>query len=382
MKRTTSAIALILALLTSALFVTAKSTQSSADVAENSWTAKTSMPTARVGFGVAVVNGKVYAIGGTVGGADYHWLNTVEEYDPATDTWTTKAFMPTARAYFGVAVYQDKIYVIGGYAGWDESKSVSVVCAINEVYDPATNTWETKTSMPTEREGVCAGVVGGKIYLIGGEPAQNSPYPPLNVTYANEVYDPATDNWNTKASIPQSAFSSSAAVVEEKIYVFSSEQNYPQIYDTSTDTWSIGKSFPSASPLHNSGVAATAGTMAPIRIYVVGGQKSGSFDVVGSNFVYDPEQDVWSNGTDLPTAHSGVKVAVVDDVLYAIGGVVNVMTKPEGYSTQILQYIPFGYGTIPPKPEPFPTLFVATVSVSALVLVGAGVLIYFKKRKR
>jgi hypothetical protein len=34
------------------------------------------------------------------------------------------------------------------------------------------------------------------------------------------------------------------------------------------------------------------------------------------------------------------------------------------------------------EPEPFPTLFVAAASVSALVLVGAGLLIYFKKRKR
>jgi N-acetylneuraminic acid mutarotase len=354
----------------------------SADLSENTWTARTSMPTPRVGFGVAVVNGKIYAIGGTVGGGDPHWLNTVEEYDPATDTWTTKAFMPTARAYFGVAVYQDKIYVIGGYAGWDENKSVSVVCAVNEVYNPATDTWETKTPMPTERKGACASVVGGKIYLIGGEPAQNSPWPPLKVTYANEVYDPATDNWSTKASIPQSARNSYAAVVDGEIYVFSGEQNYPQIYNASTNTWSSGNSYPSASPLHNAGVAATAGTMAPKRIYVMGGSRG--FDVVGSNYVYDPEQDVWSNGTVLPTARSGVKVAVVDDVLYAIGGVENLMANPEGYSTQILQYIPLGYGTLPPEsePEPFPTSLVIATSVASVTVVGIGLQVYLKKRKR
>jgi N-acetylneuraminic acid mutarotase len=377
------------ALTLSLLFMLAVSTLNtlcyivfSADLSENTWTAKTSMPTPRVGFGVAVVNGKIYAIGGTVGGADYHWLNTVEEYDLATDNWTTKAFMPTARAYFGVAVFQDKIYVIGGYAGWDENKSVSVVCAVNEVYNPATDTWETKTPMPTEREGACASVVGDKIYLIGGEPAQTSPYPPLNVTYANEVYDPATDNWSTKASIPQSASNSYAAVVDGKIYVFSSEQNYPQIYDASTNTWGSGKSFPSALPLPNAGVAATVGTMAPKRIYVIGGQKNGSFDVVGSNYVYDPEQDVWSNGADLPTARSGVKVAVVDDVLYAIGGVENLMTKPEGYSTQILQYIPLGYGTISPESEPFPFDIVITAFVTSALFIAVGLLVYFKKRKR
>jgi hypothetical protein len=35
-----------------------------------------------------------------------------------------------------------------------------------------------------------------------------------------------------------------------------------------------------------------------------------------------------------------------------------------------------------PEPEPFPTLFVGTVSVGAIALVGASLIIYFKKRKR
>jgi hypothetical protein len=33
-------------------------------------------------------------------------------------------------------------------------------------------------------------------------------------------------------------------------------------------------------------------------------------------------------------------------------------------------------------PEPFPTVPVATASVVAAVVVGAGLLVYFKKRKR
>ena len=52
------------------------------------------MPTARSGFGVTVVNGKIYAIGGSNSGG---YLRIVEEYNPATNTWTTKAIMPTAR---------------------------------------------------------------------------------------------------------------------------------------------------------------------------------------------------------------------------------------------------------------------------------------------
>jgi parallel beta-helix repeat protein len=72
--------------------------------AEDSWETMADMPTARSGLGVAVVNGKIYAIGREV---NY-------EYDPIIDTWTTKKPMSTPRYSFGIAVFQNKIYVIGG----------------------------------------------------------------------------------------------------------------------------------------------------------------------------------------------------------------------------------------------------------------------------
>lgn len=57
------------------------------------WRTRASMPTPRLEAGAAVINGKVYVVGGFSGSA----LTTTEAYDPATDTWTTRADMPTAR---------------------------------------------------------------------------------------------------------------------------------------------------------------------------------------------------------------------------------------------------------------------------------------------
>src|SRR4030067_3429532 len=74
------------------------------------WTTKAMLREARSGLGVAVVNGRIYAIGGTTssgfvasspGSAVYAGKTPTsvtslnEEYDPATDTWTTKTAMPT-----------------------------------------------------------------------------------------------------------------------------------------------------------------------------------------------------------------------------------------------------------------------------------------------
>jgi N-acetylneuraminic acid mutarotase len=79
------------------------------------WTQKADMPTARWAAASAVVDGKIYVIGGY---DDKVSLNAVEEYDPAADTWTRRADMPTARQGLrAAAVVDGKIYTIGGCRG-------------------------------------------------------------------------------------------------------------------------------------------------------------------------------------------------------------------------------------------------------------------------
>lgn len=121
------------------------------------------MTTGRFCLGIAAVNGIIYAIGGTASGTLVSSLATVEAYDIATQKWTTKQPMPNARCAFGIAVYNDKIYVFGG-------KNGSIIYNNVLVYDPATDTWETKTTtMPTTKFGFGAAVVGSNIYLVNGK---------------------------------------------------------------------------------------------------------------------------------------------------------------------------------------------------------------------
>jgi hypothetical protein len=48
---------------------------------EDTWTAKADMPTARFNLSTSVVNGKTYAIGGSVAAFPFAPVSTVEEYD-------------------------------------------------------------------------------------------------------------------------------------------------------------------------------------------------------------------------------------------------------------------------------------------------------------
>lgn len=73
------------------------------------------MKEARGRFGIAVVNGKVYAIGGSNGSNE---LDTVEVLNPDNNwKWSKIASLPLARSNCGVCALDDKIYCIGGWNG-------------------------------------------------------------------------------------------------------------------------------------------------------------------------------------------------------------------------------------------------------------------------
>ena len=336
---------LVLAFLSSPLLV------SIAYAAEDSWVTLAPIPTKRFFLGVAAVDGKIYAIGGAAGAGG---VNATEMYDPVTNTWHTKASMPTPRSGFGIAVVENKIYVIGGSRGGYDYTNV------NEVYDPETDTWETLTPMPTPRMSLDANVVNGKIYMIGGF-NYTWPYYCLDET---EVYDTSIDSWTTKTPIPTATDYYASAVVDNKIYIIGGGGGPSnQIYDPETDTWSNGTSLPKG--VDGAAAGATTGEMAPKRIYVIGGKQN--LDAVNLTQIYDPETDTWSTGTAMPTSRYGLGVAIVNDVVYAIGGVTGWIAPTTATNEQ---YTPAGY--IPEFPSWTPTLLI-------LIVLAVAVAIYKRK---
>ena len=291
--------ALILGLILCSLMVALPNVET-VRATEDSWSTLEPMPTARSGLGVAVVDGKIYAI---VSGINY-------EYDPSTNSWTTKTPMPTPRSSFGIAVVENKIYVMGG-------ANASMFTDANEVYDPATDTWEIKASMPAGgRAELAVNAVNGKIYAIGGF-FLGIFWIPSNLT---EVYDPVTDTWTTNAEMPTAVYSCTSAVVDNKIYLIENGRSVTiaclnQIYDTETDTWSYGQSI--LTRVVDASAVATTGVYAPKRIYVIGGGDLFTYDL---NHIYDPATDTWTTGTAMPTPRQNLGVAVLNDTLYAIGG--------------------------------------------------------------
>ncbi len=339
------------------------------------WATKEPMPVAGAYFKAGVVDDKIYVVAS----------NFTYEYD--LQTWSTRKPMPTYRGDFALATFENRIFCVGG-------RTNSGPMGTNEVYEPASDSWRSRAPMPTPRHGLDANVVNGKIYLIGGL-VPWSDFPNVNVesyttyklTNVNEVYDPATDTWTTESPIPNAASYYASAAVKNKIYIvsakFSQEHNYyeslTQIYDTETDTWSYGAASPY--PVDMSGAATVEG-VTPQRIYVIGGRQVGH--EVAYNQAYDPKNDSWSLGVPLPTARYGFAAAVAKGKIYAIGGLSGFLynlvwaNKNEAYDPLKDQALP---AMLNPELEVIPTAIVFMASVG-IALAAVGSLIHFKKRAR
>jgi N-acetylneuraminic acid mutarotase len=220
------------------------------------------------------------------------------------DSWETKAEMPSARMNAAAAVVGGKIYVMGG-----EYDTVNRWLAVVEEYDAETDTWATKASLPAGRRYHTAAAVGGKVYVFGG---QNSSPGTVSTTYE---YDPVGDTWTTKASMPTGRECAGAAVLDGKIYVIGGQDSTDtpvaanEMYDPFTNTWATKADMPTARK--QLGVASLGG-----KIYAIGG-----FDDRVENEEYDPISDSWTSKSEMQTGREGLAVVSVINRIYAIGGI-------------------------------------------------------------
>lgn len=72
---------------------------------------------------------------------------TIEKYDLRTNTWVQVGVMNGRRLQFGVAVIDNKLYVVGGRDGLKTSNMV-------ECYNPISKVWSTMPPMSTHRHGL------------------------------------------------------------------------------------------------------------------------------------------------------------------------------------------------------------------------------------
>jgi N-acetylneuraminic acid mutarotase len=129
------------------------------------WKTIASMPFAQEHMSSTVIGQKIYVIGGDHDHSEWHAEHDYTfVYDIPTNKWTRLANVPIQGSHFEGSLfqYQGRIFALGG-AG-DGQVPLWRVSA----YDPATNKWAEFAHSPVGRLGGAAGIMGNKIFYMGG----------------------------------------------------------------------------------------------------------------------------------------------------------------------------------------------------------------------
>ena len=197
------------------------------DTEKDSWKKGGVMPEdrRRAAAGAAEYHGKLYLVAGIQHGHSSGTNAMFDVYDPKTDRWTALADAPHIRDHCAAAVIQDKLYAVGGRnTSYHEADNFMAFMShtVLEVdyYDFKTGKWSTLSAkLPLGSGGGSMVNMNDKLYYIGGERAteteQNRP------RKSSFCFDPAApDHWTETDSLNTGRNGMSAAVIKDKIYVF------------------------------------------------------------------------------------------------------------------------------------------------------------------
>ena len=174
------------------------------DPRANSWSTMAPLSAPRGSVGVAVVDGKIHAIGGR--GLDVKTVPIHEVFDPATGKWSEAAPLPRKRDHMAVIAARGLIHVIGGRTD-DRDDNVGD----HDIYDPATNSWRSAPPLPTPRSGGQSALIGNLIIVYGGENSKK--------TFDEvEAFDLDQNIWLSLPRAPTGLHASAGASIGDTIY--------------------------------------------------------------------------------------------------------------------------------------------------------------------
>lgn len=268
------------------------------------WVQKAAMPTARQEIPHVVFNDRIYIPGGlslTPAG-----LDIVEVFDPATNSWDTIPPLPESLHHTAAANLNGKLFVIGGYEGNSFNPSGNVYA-----FDPDSGFWTEKSALPFPRGAHAAVVFQDSLYVFGGTQSGVA-------TGITLCYNPGTDEWTSRAPMPTAREHLAAAAIDSLIYVVGGRDfaNGPGNYGTleayapASNTWYTLPDMPTI----RGGLAAA---VLHGKLHAFGGEIPGVF---ANNEAYNPATNDWEIFADLPTARHGMGAVTVRDTVYVIGG--------------------------------------------------------------
>jgi N-acetylneuraminic acid mutarotase len=283
------------------------------------WILSAEMPNPRGETAVAVVEGRVYVVGGYTG-LGFETSGAVSVYDSGEGTWAGGPSLPEPRNHSAAAAHAGVVYVAGGAS------------ASGEVTDSfwaltASGSWEDLGPMPSARSGHRVVESGGKLYVIGGIVGAATD---IAIRDRVLIFDPGTHDWTSGAAMPAQRDHLSVVVVDGEIWAIGGRaggvnHTLVDIYDPETDTWRAGPPLPA-------GTSGAAEAIVDGIVYLSGGEDPALGEIVDRHWRLDTafgDAATWEPLAPPPLAVHGVPGVALDGHFAIIAG----STRPGGESS-------------------------------------------------
>jgi len=304
------------------------------------WVRRARMKMARDQFAGGVIGDEVFVCGGNaMSGRN---LYSGEKYNLTTDTWSDMADNPQYQhpfeSWLGLGVEElsgigcnGKFYVFGAQGGYND-KGVYGGFNYNEMYDPATDRWQTLARKPTTVTGAGIASYGGRIFLFGGSFSSGTDEDEDIYCRTVEAYDPRTDAWQSLRDMPKPLKSMAVAVHGDSAYLvggYAFDQSELQIssevmaYNFRTNAWTRNYCRASIDAARVYSFQTTAVPVVNGRAYLIGGFQAESLDTYWTSNAFtilNIESQTWQSGPSLPEPRDTHLTVVSGDTIYVIGG--------------------------------------------------------------
>lgn len=296
----------------------------------NTWVNLTSLPSPRQEHSTVALNSSTIAIvGGVVSSTEDFYgpaittTDLVQLYDIPSDQWRTVAPTPYRVNHPNVAVVDGKIYLLGGLIESPPEKGgtinwvASPACA---VYDPAIDAWTSIVSMPpgTERGSAITDVYGDLIYLAGGMTVLKDTY--QDAVNTATAFNTSSGTWLRlpphAAVLPEGRQHGTGAVIEDTFYVvggrvWSQLDVRGTVFSLDLTNLTSGwQTSPASMPVPRGGLS---GDTVGSKLYTFGreGNPNSASGVFNQSEAYDVKTQQWTELPAMAVPRHGTHAAAV-----------------------------------------------------------------------
>ena len=273
------------------------------------WDEQPRMPAGNHDHIFARIGDRLYTAGGKTffGWPASEWVNLdhVWSYHIPSGTWRVEPpMLEPGKAYSGIAALDDELWLLGGlFRDGGGTRATETV----EIFDPHTRRYRLGPPLPRKAGQVVALTVNGRLYAVGGADDEGPTAEVLSIG-AGET------SWRVDAPAPGPILQASGCVLDGKLYIAAGPSSQCPglfVYDPEQDSWSQIE-HPSRPP------SAPLCTVFNGSVWVMGGRGANSGQT--ASFAYTPATGQWRQGPDIPLPVSWGAAASVNGRLLIAGG--------------------------------------------------------------